>query len=301
MDIKFLRDDAAKEREEAFKEVLGYVKRDVKKERDIAVGKRFLFALFLAGRNLKWKAREENVVRGFEEVREVIPKVLLRVPEQQVKREAPKEASERPRLILEKEKKDYSRKYILLTSVLDSVTLATASLEQTNGGYRYLLTEPEVNTKVLDKTKGKISKKYEKNAKILKDDKYLIGVVKKICKQLKADFSENQFNNIKYYLYRDLLNFGRIDPLLYDKNIILIHCQGSDALVIVDYREIGRIETNIVLSNQEINDLIRKFADRTGNQISKEKPEMSGIFHNLRIDAKSSETSSAFTIRKISP
>src|SRR3989338_7009792 len=53
MDIKFIRDDAAIEREKVFSEVISLVKKNVAKEREQDVAKRFLFELCKAAkRNL---------------------------------------------------------------------------------------------------------------------------------------------------------------------------------------------------------------------------------------------------------
>lgn len=91
-------------------------------------------------------------------------------------------------------------------------------------------------------------------------------------------------------------DFGRISDLIRDNTISIVQCDGPGTEVKVNRG--GKIEkTDIILDEQEIKTVIRKFADRTGSEIT--QPIFKATFSNLEITAISSDFSgNRFVISK---
>lgn len=85
-----------------------------------------------------------------------------------------------------------------------------------------------------------------------------------------------------------LPDFGKINEIIQDKNISIIQCDGPNTNVKINSG--GKIEkTEIILDEQEIRNIIRKFADRTGKELT--QPIFKANLFNLGITAISSDFS----------
>lgn len=80
---------------------------------------------------------------------------------------------------------------------------------------------------------------------------------------------------LRYYLFRDFVGLEEIEPLLNDRNIEDISCDGAGIPIFVYHRNtnIGSIRTNVVFENKEELDLfVNKVAERCGKVISVAHP-----------------------------
>ncbi len=128
--------------------------------------------------------------------------------------------------------------------------------------------------------------------------------------QIIADYdikmTEATYNKILYYVYRDFLGLGRIEPLMQDENIEDISCDGVNIPIYVFHRKYGSLKTNIVFTDpEELNSFIIKLAQRCGKHISVAEPLMNGALPDgSRVQATFSAgkdiaiRGSTFTIRK---
>ncbi len=112
-----------------------------------------------------------------------------------------------------------------------------------------------------------------------------------------------------YYLLKDFVGFGEIDPLINDDNIEEISVTRSDLPVRVFHRKYtnyGFMETNIVYQDEErLQAFVRRMAQLGGTTVSLAQPSLEVTLHGIsdrRVSAtlgdEISRPGSTFTIRK---
>jgi flagellar protein FlaI len=130
-----------------------------------------------------------------------------------------------------------------------------------------------------------------------------------VTKLLKEHFVGNKtqpvmLEKVKYFLKRDILGFGLIDPLFHDPFIEDITCGGSGAPVYIYHRRYEGLRTNIVFRDEEFLDsFVMKMVHRAGKHISAAHPIVDASLpgnHRLAALYKKEVTTkgSSFTIRK---
>ncbi len=91
--------------------------------------------------------------------------------------------------------------------------------------------------------------------------------------KLFANHSSISLEKVKYYLKRDIIGFGLIDPLMHDVNIEDISCSGTDRPIFVWHRNYDSIPTNIqYLTNENLNAFVSRIVFRAGKHISSAFP-----------------------------
>jgi archaeal flagellar protein FlaI len=109
---------------------------------------------------------------------------------------------------------------------------------------------------------------------------------------------------ILYHAERDLVGFGKIDPLMRDPNIEDISCDGVNKSVYVWHRNHESIETNLQFENDEVLDnLVVKLVHMAGKHVSSAFPIVDASLpgkHRLAVAYRREITpfGTAFTIRK---
>ncbi|MEM2523121.1 MAG: type II/IV secretion system ATPase subunit [Candidatus Bathyarchaeia archaeon] len=109
---------------------------------------------------------------------------------------------------------------------------------------------------------------------------------------------------ILYHAERDLVGFGRIDPLMRDPNIEDISCDGVQKPVYVWHRNYESIETNLVFeSDEELDNMVVKLVHMAGKHVSSAFPIVDASLpgkHRLAVCYRREITpfGTAFTIRK---
>lgn len=109
---------------------------------------------------------------------------------------------------------------------------------------------------------------------------------------------------ILYYVERDTIGFGPIDPLMRDPNIEDISCDGVGRRIYVWHRRYEYIPTNLAFYNEEeLDALIVKLVHMAGKHVSVAFPIVDAILpggHRLAVTYRKevSTSGSTFTIRK---
>jgi flagellar protein FlaI len=109
---------------------------------------------------------------------------------------------------------------------------------------------------------------------------------------------------ILYHAERDLVGFGKIDPLMRDPNIEDISCDGVNKPVYVWHRNYESIETNLEFQNDEVLDnTVVKLVHMAGKHVSSAFPIVDASLpgkHRLAVCYRREITpfGTAFTIRK---
>ncbi|MCC6049847.1 MAG: type II/IV secretion system ATPase subunit [Thermofilum sp.] len=110
---------------------------------------------------------------------------------------------------------------------------------------------------------------------------------------------------LQYLIVRELAKdrFGPLDPLMNDPSLENIECTGPGKPVTVTHNEFGRLETNLVFEEEELDKLVMKLANKAGKSVSKANPKIDNARlpggHRLACTFMSEiSESSSFVIRK---
>jgi flagellar protein FlaI len=84
-----------------------------------------------------------------------------------------------------------------------------------------------------------------------------------------AGVSPVGMRKILYYLERDIVGYGKIDPLMYDDYVEDIGCGGVNKPIFLWHRKYENIKTNIVFRDeQELDDFIMRIVHKAGKHVS---------------------------------
>ncbi|MFQ6064042.1 MAG: type II/IV secretion system ATPase subunit [Candidatus Bathyarchaeia archaeon] len=115
---------------------------------------------------------------------------------------------------------------------------------------------------------------------------------------------EVSWSKILYHAERDLVGYGKIDPLMRDPNIEDISCDGVDKPVYIWHRKYENLETNLVFKeDEEVDDTVVKLVHMAGKHVSSAFPIVDASLpgkHRLAVCYRREVTpfGTAFTIRK---
>jgi len=126
-----------------------------------------------------------------------------------------------------------------------------------------------------------------------------------IIDKLRDTIPQKSTERMLYYLERNLLGHGRIEPLMHDSLLEEISCNGpGDKPLFVYHQEYDNVATNIRFDEGELRPYVRKLAQRSGKDISTANPTQGAVLPDgsriqMTLDEVSPEGES-FTIRKFS-
>jgi len=115
--------------------------------------------------------------------------------------------------------------------------------------------------------------------------------------------SKEEYEVIKYYVVRDTLEYGKIQPLMKDPYIEDIHCIGLDPIHL-NHKIFKMVETNVRFSNwSELDSYLKMLGEKVGSPVSEGHPIIDaampdGSRLNLVYSKDVSIRGSSFTIRK---
>ncbi|ADM28460.1 type II secretion system protein E [Ignisphaera aggregans DSM 17230] len=131
------------------------------------------------------------------------------------------------------------------------------------------------------------------------------SIVVDICRKLyrRCKFSDDILTAVVYYILRDFVGYGEIDPFLRDPNIEDITCDGVGIPIYVFHSSYEWLETNKILSHLQLEKVVRRLAYRAGREVSVAQPIVEGILRpegyrvHIALDTVSLRGHS-FTIRR---
>jgi flagellar protein FlaI len=129
--------------------------------------------------------------------------------------------------------------------------------------------------------------------------------VERVLKEFGVEGSINpdSTDKIMYYVTRDFIGYGKLDPLIRDKMAEDISADGPEIPLYVFHRNYGSIETNIIFNREELDALIYRLSQRSGRHISMARPLLDASLPTkdrlqLSIGSEVTTRGSTFTIRK---
>jgi flagellar protein FlaI len=179
-------------------------------------------------------------------------------------------------------------------------------------GLRYIVLEPTLTDKniyYINIIKNALIKELLIEPSLLKDrDVYskikdnLRSSLQSIIKRYNLPIKRS-FDKICYYIVRDTLYLGKIEPLLHDHMIEEISCDGPNIPVYVWHRIYESLPTNIYFNAVELDNFVLRLASLSGKHISLSLPILDaslpdGSRINITYGTEITKKGSTFTIRR---
>ena len=144
----------------------------------------------------------------------------------------------------------------------------------------------------------------EKNEEYMRN--YIIKQALSIIKEKGYKIDANKLPYILYYIIRDTIGYGIIDPLMRDSLIEDISCTGINYPIFIFHRNplIGEIKTNLQFnSDEELDNFVIKLSVRAGRIVSVANPLLDAALPDgsriqITFGKDISRRGSSFTIRK---
>jgi flagellar protein FlaI len=133
---------------------------------------------------------------------------------------------------------------------------------------------------------------------------YLKSKVAEVIKDYKLKIPKETVEKLMYYIVRDFIGYGKIDPLMRDHMIEDISADGIDIPLYVWHREYESLPTNIVFKGaDELNNFIIRLAFLSGKQISIASPILDaslpdGSRIQMTYGSEITRRGSTFTVRR---
>ena len=174
---------------------------------------------------------------------------------------------------------------------------------------KYLIIEPELsdeNRNFLEFLHNEIIKSLDKRLDQITDNASteLLKKMDEVLATYDANIDEDLKKLFFYFLNKDFLGFGMINPLMQDSRIEDISCDGAETPLFIYHREYESMETNIVFDKEdELSKFVVKLAQSCGKHISKAEPMLDATMPDgsriqMTLSSEITTRGSTFTIRK---
>ena len=146
------------------------------------------------------------------------------------------------------------------------------------GIYRYVVVEPSLSVyekDILERTYSDLKDVLTIDETTCADsdrDIILVSKALSLFKRYHIPLDVSSKYRILYYLRRNFLGFGKINPLMMDSDIEDISCDGVDIPIYLYHRKYLNIETNISYTEDKLNSFVITLCQRSGKHISVSEP-----------------------------
>ena len=135
------------------------------------------------------------------------------------------------------------------------------------------------------------------------DEETLREELRELLEGYGVDAGMATFHALAYYLYRDFRGYGKVDPLLNDRHIEDVSCDGYDLPIFVYHDDYTDIETNVSFAQGELDNYVIRLAQQSGRHVSVGDPIVEttlpdGSRAELALGEEVTPRGSAFTIRQ---
>ncbi|MFB6075667.1 MAG: type II/IV secretion system ATPase subunit [Candidatus Aenigmatarchaeota archaeon] len=163
----------------------------------------------------------------------------------------------------------------------DIFSYARIYWDDQENGLVYKVVEPEItqeDRELLESLKETIQEKLDVDFNKLRKVEakgYLDDKINEALSFMKESLPKRKNKSIKYYIMRDFIGYGKVEPLMKDPNIEDISCDGLNIPIYVFHRnpQFGSIGTNIQFENaKELDSFVMRLAQKAGRSISVASP-----------------------------
>ncbi|AIG97873.1 Type IV secretory pathway, VirB11 component [Archaeoglobus fulgidus DSM 8774] len=176
--------------------------------------------------------------------------------------------------------------------------------------YRYQVVEPRLDpyeTEVYGHLSVLLKDKLEEN--FFEDGKVAKEVVLKetfddLISEVGFDLEDRSYYKIWYYIMRDFLYYDKITPLMLDKMLEDISCNGVRKYMYVFHRNYTNLRTNVIFDDpDELDSFVVNLAQKCGKHISIAEPMVDATMPDgsriqMTLGREVTDHGSTFTIRK---
>ncbi|MBN1860778.1 MAG: type II/IV secretion system ATPase subunit [Candidatus Thermoplasmatota archaeon] len=137
-----------------------------------------------------------------------------------------------------------------------------------------------------------------------KVEMFLLGRISNIINEYKLIVDDILKNKILYYIKRDFVWYGKIDPLMRDPNIEDISCDGFCLPIFLYHRKYGSLKSNIQFPNETmLSEFVVRLAQKCGKHISIAEPMLDATMPDgsriqMTLSKEVTAKGSTFTIRR---
>ena len=184
--------------------------------------------------------------------------------------------------------------------------------DQKTNKYIYWVVEPQLTDKIKDtmsKIKDLLEQKLDVDLSKLNSAEakgYLNKQIDGLISFFRFNLDSEEREILKYYIERDFIGLGKIEPMMRDEQVEDISCDGVGVPIFVFHRNstLGSVISNIVFNDSdELDSFITRLAQVTGKSISVAQPLVDGTLPDgSRLQATLAtdiaRKGSNFTIRK---
>ncbi|MEA1944989.1 MAG: type II/IV secretion system ATPase subunit [Euryarchaeota archaeon] len=134
-------------------------------------------------------------------------------------------------------------------------------------------------------------------------EEVIVKKIKSIVRDYAIDTDVAALEKILYYIIRDFVRFGKLDPLMHDSTIEDISCNGYDIPIYLYHKQYLNIPTSVIFEEDGLDSFIIRLAQRSGKHISIAEPMVDAAMPDgsrIQMTLGTAVTShgSTFTIRK---
>ena len=136
------------------------------------------------------------------------------------------------------------------------------------------------------------------------NDKYLLEKINQIIDDYSLEIAPASKEKIIYYLQKELLGLGKLEPLMNDPNIEDISCDGSEVPIFLYHRKHGSLKSNLQFENEdELSAFVVRLSQKCGKHISIANPMLDATMPDgsriqMTLSDEVTTKGSTFTIRK---
>ncbi len=176
--------------------------------------------------------------------------------------------------------------------------------------YTYEILEPMLlaaEEELFREIKERIFERLDVNTQNMLDEEARV-TLRTVTDDIIADFAlalnPVQREKILYYMYKDFLGNGMIDPIMHDRYIEDISCDGVNVNLFVYHTRYESMRTNLRYRNSiELDSFVTKLAQRSGKYISIAEPMLDSTMHDgsriqMTLGTEVTAHGSTYTIRK---
>lgn len=176
--------------------------------------------------------------------------------------------------------------------------------------YTYEVLEPKLTpaeADLFEDIKERIFERLDLNTQNVMEDiakKTLRDVTDDIIRDYGISLTPVQREKILYAMYKEFLGNGMIDPLMHDRYIEDISCDGINANLFVFHTRYESLRTNLIYrSAEELDSFVIKLAQRSGKYISIAEPMLDAAMNDgsriqMTLGSEVTAHGSTYTIRK---
>jgi flagellar protein FlaI len=153
------------------------------------------------------------------------------------------------------------------------VGLTNIYIVESGAFHKYIVADPEVDGRALKK----LGEALERLVQSVDPGLFLdAGRREEALKVLRSGLGKLGVRDevLLYFAERELLGFGPLDPVLRDRQLENVECKGPGKPLNVVHVEFGRIESNMVFSEPELDSLVQRLVFKAGKSCSAASPKV---------------------------